>query len=113
MIELFEALDAIDLLGWVGSVLAIIGTLLLALNCDYSRYGFACNLLANACLVGYAAWNNTLPILMLNGVMVVVSIVGLLRWFGPQRRLKRWQRIDFSGRRFERMLANARARQGL
>lgn len=113
MIELSEAFGTTELLGWVGSVLTMIGTLLLALNCDYSRYGFACNLLASACLVAYAAWNNALPILTLNGVMVVVSIVGLLRWFGPQRRLKRWQRIDFSGRRFEQMLANARARQGL
>lgn len=113
MIELFEALGAMEALGWIGSVLAIIGTLLLALNCDYSRYGFACNLLASACLVGYAAWTNTLPIVALNGVMVVVNIVGLLRWFGPQRRSKHWQRIDFSGPRFEQMLANARARQGL
>lgn len=113
MIELFEAFGTIELLGWAGTVLAIIGTLLLALNCDYSRYGFACNLLASACLVAYAAWNNTLPILALNAVMVVVNIVGLLRWFDPQRRSKRWQRIDFSGHRFEQMLANARARQGL
>lgn len=113
MIEFFHELHWIELVGWTGSVLAIVGTLLIALNCDYSRYGFVCNLLSSACLVAYAMLKGALPIATLNAVMVLVSVVGLLRWFGPVRRLKRWQRIDFDGPRFHRLLANARSRQGL
>ena len=113
MIDLLQWLRLSETLGWVGTGLAISGALLVALNFDYSRFGFVCNLLSSACLIAYALQTYAGPILVLNGVMVFVNLVGLFRWFGPRRRRERWQRIEFDAPRYGRMIANARARQGL
>ena len=113
MIDLLQWIHSFELLGWVGSGLAIAGALLVALNVECSRFGFVCNLISSACLIGYALQLSAIPILLLNGVMVLVSLIGLFRWFDPRGRRQRWQRIEFDAPRYGRMIANARARQGL
>jgi hypothetical protein len=113
MLELLEGLGSIESLGWAGTIVASVGALLLALNCHCSQYGFVCGLLSSACLIAYAVLKSAMPILVLNVVMMLISVVGLLNWFGRKARMKRWLYVNFDALRYQRMVENARARQGL
>lgn len=73
MVEFIEAF---------GAILSVGGTVLLALNNKYSRWGWLCYLMANISLVHYTYMQNAQWLLGMYIVFTVISVVGIARWFG-------------------------------
>jgi hypothetical protein len=67
--------------GWTGTVIACIGSLLLALKVPISRYAFVCYLIANALLISYAVLRTDYPLLANYLGLTLISLLGLCRWF--------------------------------
>lgn len=76
----------ISWLGWMGTLLACAGALLVALKLPISRYAFICYLIANAMLITYAALRQDFPVLVLNLGLTLISLLGLWCWFGRRER---------------------------
>lgn len=72
----------IELLGWTGMLLGVLGSALLAANLKCSRYGFGIFVISNLCLMGYTWQRVTYPLLTLYTVLLIVSVFGVARWFG-------------------------------
>jgi hypothetical protein len=76
----------IEMLGWVASLLAMVGTTLDAANCRRSRWRFAFYLAANLCLVRYAIGIGSRPLIFQFGLMTLSSALGMWRW----RKRREW-----------------------
>lgn len=72
MIELLEA---------VGAVASILGSILLALNNRYSRWGWVMYFIANIVLIKYAITINAMWLLSMYLVFSMISVIGIYRWF--------------------------------
>lgn len=72
-----------ECLQWAGAATGALGALWLALKVDSSRWGFVCYLLSNVCWVIYALQSAQWPLLLMNAVFTVITMVGLIRWFVP------------------------------
>jgi len=68
-------------LPWAGAATGAAGALWLALKVASSRWGFVCYLVSNVCWIAYGLSTAQWPLLAMNGVFTVISVVGLVRWF--------------------------------
>lgn len=66
-------------LEWAGSVLALIGAFVLALNVPISRYGWVAFLLSNVVLIAFAYVIGRNGLLLMQCGFLVTSLVGLAR----------------------------------
>lgn len=76
----------ISWLGWMGTLLACAGALLVALKLPISRYAFICYLIANALFICYAAFRQDYQVLVLNLGLTLISLIGLWCWFRRRER---------------------------
>ena len=67
-------------LGWVGSILGLIGAALLALNFEYSGYGWFAFLASNVAWIAYGLRTKTRSLLTMQLGFTLTSIIGLYRW---------------------------------
>lgn len=68
---------------WLASVLTIVGALLLAVNCRYSRAGWVCFLLANLLWVQHGVSVSTYSLVVQQAVLTGTSLLGFFRWTPP------------------------------
>jgi len=66
-----------DLIGWVGSLFFIVGSVLLAYH---SVWGFVANICANACFVFQGAWVRLTSIFSLSVLLVFINCFAIYKW---------------------------------
>jgi hypothetical protein len=67
--------------GWLGTVTGISGGLLVALNFDYSKFGYILFMVSAISWIIQGARNNDKALVLLNSVFVCVNILGIYHWF--------------------------------
>lgn len=67
---------------WVGSAFGILGTLALAMNSWYSKWGFIAYLVSNVAWAKTALKNNSMPLFIMQVAFMIMSLIGIFRWFG-------------------------------
>jgi len=67
--------------GWSGTVTGIVGGLLVALNFDYSKFGYIFFMVSAISWIIQGAKNNDNSLVLLNVVFVFVNTLGIYRWF--------------------------------
>ncbi len=67
--------------GWFGTITGITGGLLVALNFEYSKFGYLFFMASAISWIIQGAKNNDNPLILLNTVFVCVNTVGIYRWF--------------------------------
>ena len=70
-----------NLWGWLGTLTGIIGGLLVALNFEYSKFGYIFFMISAISWLVQGAKNNDISLVLLNTVFVCVNTLGLYRWF--------------------------------
>lgn len=70
-----------DLLQWLGCATGALGSLLLALNKSYSRWGFVFFLIANGFWAAYGLETGAKGLVVNQLVFTVTSLIGIYRWF--------------------------------
>ena len=70
----------IEVLGWIGSILGLIGAALLALNVSISGYGWIAFLASNVAWITYGVLTKTYSLLVMQVGFTITSFVGLYRW---------------------------------
>ncbi|WP_442284390.1 hypothetical protein [Variovorax sp. M-6] len=74
--HLFISPEALE---WSGSVLGLVGALMLATNSRLSRYGWVAFLIANFCMLGFAIGGRHWGLLTQQAGFTATSILGIFR----------------------------------
>lgn len=77
---------ALTTIEWIGSILALVGSGLLASNTKLSVWGFAVYLVSNCCWIAYAIATNAHGMLFMQCGFLATSIFGIYRWNFPKHR---------------------------
>ena len=67
--------------GWLGTITGIAGGLLVALNFDYSKFGYIFFMISAISWVIQGVKNEDNSLVLLNTVFVCVNTLGIYRWF--------------------------------
>ena len=67
--------------GWIGTITGIIGGLFVALNFEYSRFGYIFFMASAISWIIQGSKNSDKALVLLNAVFVIVNTVGIYRWF--------------------------------
>lgn len=67
-------------LDWIGCVMALVGSLLLALNTRASGWGFVAYLVSNCAWIAFAASSGITSLLIMQAGFTMTSLLGLYRW---------------------------------
>jgi hypothetical protein len=65
---------------WFGSIMGIVGALILAANMPWSGYGWIAFLVSNAAWITYAALGRIKSLLMMQVVFTATSLLGAYRY---------------------------------
>jgi len=79
--RLIQSTSKIDLIEWAGSLLAIIGALLIAANVHLEVLAFSIYLVSNLLLIIFSWQKKHYGILIMTVVFVIINFVGIIRWF--------------------------------
>ena len=69
------------ILEWFSAFTAVIGSLLLALNNQYSRYGWIAFFMSNTTMIVFSFNMDLMGILLMNVVFMITTLLGINRWF--------------------------------
>lgn len=95
------------LLEWSGTVLGLIGALLLAMNTRASRWGWVAFLGANICVAGFALEIGANGLLMQQLGFTATSLLGILRSdFALAQSFRAWRRMWFKSTLISRSAVN-------
>jgi len=67
--------------GWLGTITGIAGGFLVALNFDYSKFGYIFFMISAISWVIQGVKNEDNSLVLLNTVFVCVNTLGIYRWF--------------------------------
>jgi nicotinamide riboside transporter PnuC len=67
-------------LEWAGSILGVLGALILALNSRISGWGFALFLASNICWIAFAVDRGLSGLLFMQLVFTLTSLIGCWKW---------------------------------
>ncbi|SMN12596.1 hypothetical protein BHECKSOX2_329 [Bathymodiolus heckerae thiotrophic gill symbiont] len=67
--------------GWFGTVTGITGGLLVALNFEWSKFGYIFFMASAISWIAQGAKNNDNSLVLLNAVFVCVNMLGIYHWF--------------------------------
>lgn len=70
-----------NLCGWIGTITGIIGSLLLAFNFEYSKYGYFFFTISAICWVKQGIKNSDNSLILLNTVFIGINALGIYLWF--------------------------------
>lgn len=73
-------IDSVAIAGWIGSVLALIGSALLAVNIPESGFGFGFYLLSNFAWIYHGVKTKTWSLVVMQMGFTVTGVLGLIRW---------------------------------
>jgi hypothetical protein len=68
------------LAGWIGSVLGLVGSLLLALHNDYSGFGFVAFLASNVAWFYHGIKTGTWSMVVMQTGFTATSLLGVANW---------------------------------
>ena len=69
------------MLGWIGSITGIIGAILVALNFEFSKFGYFFFLISSVNWAIQAYKNRDNALLSINVAFTLINIIGIYRWF--------------------------------
>ncbi|MDR2837756.1 MAG: hypothetical protein LBV49_04185 [Azonexus sp.] len=72
-----------SLLQWFGCAFGLLGALLVATNCRFSRWGFVAYLFSNAAWIAYSILIGAPGLLLQQVGFSITSLIGVWRWFTP------------------------------
>ena len=67
--------------GWIGTITGIAGGVLVALNFEFSKFGYMFFMVSAISWIIQGVKNNDNSLVLLNAVFVCVNTLGLYRWF--------------------------------
>lgn len=70
-----------NFLEWLGCVLGITGSLLLAIKSKYSRWAWPTFLSSNFCWAGFGIITGAYGLIVMQMAFTVTSIIGIYTWF--------------------------------
>lgn len=70
----------IDLYEWAGSLLAIIGAILIALNIHLEILAFVIYIISNILLIKFSTKKKHYGILIMSLTFVIINMIGIIRW---------------------------------
>lgn len=70
----------IDLYEWFGSILAIIGAILIALNIHLEILAFVIYIVSNILLIKFSTKKKHYGILIMSLTFVIINMIGIIRW---------------------------------
>ena len=68
-----------DLIGWLGSLFFVVGSVLLAYH---SVWGFVANFIGNACYVVQGGWARLPSLWVLSVLLATLNCFGIYKWIG-------------------------------
>lgn len=71
----------VKIVEWSGTVLGLVGSLLLALNITISGYGFITFLASNVCWLFFGIRNRAWGLVTMQAGFAVTSLLGIYNWF--------------------------------
>ncbi len=66
--------------GWIGTITGIMGGLLLALNLEYSHFGFFIFFISASSWTIQGYKNNDRSLMILNAFFMLIDLLGIYRW---------------------------------
>ena len=66
---------------WTGCAFGLLGALLLAINCRFSRWGWVAFLLSNVAWIAYSVLIGAQGLLLQQMGFTITSLIGLRQWF--------------------------------
>lgn len=79
--RLTQLISNSDKVEWAGSLLAIVGAILIALNMHLEIFAFLVYLVSNTLLIIFAVRKKHHGILIMTLCFVIINIIGIVRWF--------------------------------
>ena len=79
--RLIQSISKSDLIEWSGSLLAIVGAILIASNLHLEVLAFCVYLISNLLLVIFSLRGKHYGILIMTLAFVIINLVGIVRWF--------------------------------
>jgi len=73
-------MSLINYIGWFGSIKGLLGSFLLALNNNYSGWGFIAFLVSNAAWLFYSVQTKTWSMCIMQIGFTLTSILGVYSW---------------------------------
>jgi hypothetical protein len=73
-------MSLVNVMAWFGSIAGLIGSLLLAVNAEYSGWGFVAFLVSNAAWFYYGVKTKTWSMCVMQIGFTLTSILGIYRW---------------------------------
>lgn len=70
-----------EVLEWIGSGLAIIGAILIALNIKLELIAFSIYLISNLFLLAFSYKKKHRGLLIMTATFVIINLIGIIRWF--------------------------------
>ncbi|NYT28361.1 hypothetical protein [Candidatus Thiodubiliella endoseptemdiera] len=67
--------------GWVGTITGITGGILVALNFEYSKFGYIFFMISAVSWAVQGLKNDDKSLVLLNTVFICVNALGMYRWF--------------------------------
>jgi subtilisin family serine protease len=67
--------------GWIGTITGITGAVLVALNFEYSKFGYISFMISAITWTIQGAKNKDKSLVFLNSVFICVNGLGIYRWF--------------------------------
>lgn len=67
--------------GWLGTITGIAGGIFVALNFEYSKFGYVFFMVSAVSWIIQGARNDDRSLVLLNTVFVLVNSLGIYRWF--------------------------------
>jgi len=74
-------------LDWIGCVLALVGSLLLAMNTRISGWGFVAYFFSNCAWIAFAVSKGIDSLLLMQIGFTLTSMLGIYRWWRPLKGL--------------------------
>jgi hypothetical protein len=71
---------AMTAIKWIGSALAIVGALVIALNLPFSGWGFVAFLISSVIWTIAGIMMKEPSLVVLQGTFVIINLIGIYRW---------------------------------
>jgi nicotinamide riboside transporter PnuC len=67
--------------GWIGSFTGIIGAILVAMNFEFSKFGYIFFIISSITWGIQASKNKDKALLLINVAFTIINSIGIYRWF--------------------------------
>lgn len=79
-------MDLITVIEWIGSIVGIVGAILLALNFKYSGHGFIFFLVSSILFIWFGLVKEAYGLVFMQSSYFIINVIGIYRWFGNNKK---------------------------